>query len=192
MPVIFDQTGHATEAGDVRVYYYDPMTFVYTGWSDEFINIGVSVPGCSTTVAPPEEMKGMAPVFNGSSWQLVPDHRGSTVYATDTQQSIVVDYLGEIKTGFTPLAPATPYDKWDGTKWVLDEAAKQSADTAENTAKKSALIFDASQVIAPLKDADDGGYIDDADKPKLVAWQKYRYELTKVDPGNPAWPTKPE
>ncbi|WP_421746782.1 tail fiber assembly protein, partial [Citrobacter portucalensis] len=33
---------------------------------------------------------------------------------------------------------------------------------------------------------------DDADKPKLVAWQKYRYELTKVDPGNPAWPTKPE
>ncbi|MDM2778038.1 tail fiber assembly protein [Citrobacter sp. Cpo142] len=62
---------------------------------------------------------------------------------------------------------------------------------AEAAVKKSLLIAEASNVIAPLKDASDGGYIDDADKPRLAAWQKYRYALTKVDPANPVWPEKP-
>ncbi|EAA8256834.1 tail fiber assembly protein [Salmonella enterica subsp. enterica] len=59
-------------------------------------------------------------------------------------------------------------------------------------AKKAEMMAEASAFIAPLKDALDGGYIDDADKPKLVAWQKYRYELTKIDPAKPEWPEKPE
>lgn len=59
------------------------------------------------------------------------------------------------------------------------------------TAKKQELISEASLIIAPLKDAFDGGYIDDADKLKLIAWQKYRYALTKVDPAKPVWPEKP-
>jgi len=58
-------------------------------------------------------------------------------------------------------------------------------------AKQQALINEASSIIAPLKDALDGGYIDDEDKPRLTAWQKYRYALTKVDPAKPAWPDKP-
>ena len=58
--------------------------------------------------------------------------------------------------------------------------------------KKVALIAEATQIIAPLKDALDGDYIDEADKPRLVAWQKYRYALTKVDPAKPVWPDKPE
>lgn len=58
--------------------------------------------------------------------------------------------------------------------------------------KKTALIAYATQVIAPLKDALDGGYIDDEDKPKLTSWQKYRYSLTKVDTSNPQWPEMPE
>lgn len=59
-------------------------------------------------------------------------------------------------------------------------------------AKQQALINEAASIIAPMKDALDGDYIDDTDKPKLIEWQKYRYELTKVDPANPAWPKKPE
>lgn len=58
-------------------------------------------------------------------------------------------------------------------------------------AKKQKLLNEASQFIAPLKDALDGGYIDDEDKLKLTAWQKYRYELTKVDVAKPVWPEKP-
>lgn len=42
-----------------------------------------------------------------------------------------------------------------------------------------------------MKDALDGGYIDDADKRRLVAWQKYRYDLSKVTQENQEWPAKP-
>lgn len=62
---------------------------------------------------------------------------------------------------------------------------------AAATAKKQELLTVASHYIAPLKDALDGGYIDDVDKPKLTAWQKYRYDLTKVDAAKPVWPEKP-
>lgn len=58
-------------------------------------------------------------------------------------------------------------------------------------AKINALRAEADSVISPLKDALEGGYIDDADKPKLTAWQKYRYALTKVDLANPVWPEMP-
>lgn len=57
---------------------------------------------------------------------------------------------------------------------------------------KQNLLRLASETIAPLKDAMDGGYIDDEDLPKLTAWQKYRYALTKVDPAKPVWPPRPD
>lgn len=63
---------------------------------------------------------------------------------------------------------------------------------ADAESKKSSLISHATQVIAPLKDAMDGGYIEDEDKPKLTSWQKYRYALTRVDTSNPEWPESPE
>lgn len=62
---------------------------------------------------------------------------------------------------------------------------------ADAVSKKSSLIAYATHIIDPLKDAFDGDYIDDADKPKLTAWQKYRYALTKVDSANPVWPEMP-
>lgn len=61
-----------------------------------------------------------------------------------------------------------------------------------NSEKKTALIAEATVVISPLKDALDGGYIDESDKPLLAAWQKYRYDLTKVDPASPVWPEPPQ
>ena len=63
--------------------------------------------------------------------------------------------------------------------------------TAAATRKIATLRAEADSIIAPLKDALDGGYIDDSDKLKLTEWQKYRYALTKVDPTKPVWPTKP-
>lgn len=60
------------------------------------------------------------------------------------------------------------------------------------TTKKSILISEASAAIAPLADAKAGGYIDDEDIPRLDEWQRYRYQLTKVDTSTPQWPEKPE
>ncbi|OWF84747.1 hypothetical protein B4907_07065 [Yersinia kristensenii] len=61
--------------------------------------------------------------------------------------------------------------------------------------QKEALITKATDIIAPMRDAKDDGYIDDEDIPRLAAWQKYRYALTKVDMSNAPdieWPVAPE
>lgn len=59
-------------------------------------------------------------------------------------------------------------------------------------AKINVLRAEADSVIIPLADALAGDYIDDTDRPRLTAWQKYRYDLAKVDPEKPLWPEKPE
>ena len=191
MKPVFGEDGHATSPGEIRAYYFDHITGEYTCWSDEFINIGVSMPGCSTDIAPGEEVAGFAQVFTGQGWEEQEDHREKTVYSTSDRKSSVVDYIGPVREGFTLVAPLTQFDKWIDGKWVTDASEQNESITLSNTQQKAALILEASSYIAPLVDARDGGYIDDADVPVLAAWQKYRYALTKVDPAKPLWPERP-
>ncbi len=51
MKPVFDENGLATVPGDMRCFYYDAETSEYTGWSDEYINTGVST-ACSTGIDP--------------------------------------------------------------------------------------------------------------------------------------------
>ena len=53
---------------------------------------------------------------NGT-WVLVEDHRDKTVYNIETKESFKIDYLGEIKEGFTLLEPLQ-FSTWNGKKWV--------------------------------------------------------------------------
>lgn len=191
MKPVFGEDGHAAEAGTIRAYYFDHATGEYTGWSDEFINIGVSMPGSSTAIDPGEEAPGFALVFTGTLWEMKEDHRGEKVYSTSDRKVSVIDYIGPVREGFTLAAPLTQFDKWVDGKWVTDASEQNESLTLSNTQKKAALILEASSYIAPLVDARDGGYIDDADVPVLAAWQKYRYALTKVDPAKPVWPELP-
>ncbi|HGK4675306.1 TPA: tail fiber assembly protein [Kluyvera georgiana] len=194
MKPIFDENGLASAAGDIRCFYYDAMTGEYKGWSDEHINIGVSMPGNSTAIDPGEEVTGFVAVFSDDSWEKQPDNRGETVYSTENGRSTIVGYIGEIKDGFTAVAPSTQYDVWNGSEWVTNTDAQHAADVAAAAKQKTTLLAEASAFIAPLADAAAGGYIDDADKPTLAAWQRYRYELTKIDTSTAPdieWPPLP-
>ncbi|MBJ9210295.1 tail fiber assembly protein [Citrobacter portucalensis] len=162
-------------------YYYYSVTFVYSGWPDEFINTGVSLPGCSTTVEPPEEMNGTVVVFNGSSWELLPNHRNSTVYVTDTQQPVVVDYLEEIKTGSTALAPATPYDKWNGSEWVTDAEAQYAAAIMQAENDRQRLLKHVDAIMLDWRTELMLGEISDANRAKLSASLVYKNEVKEVD-----------
>lgn len=97
----------------------------------------------------------------------------------------------EVKEFQGVTIPGKAIDVVNGRLIWIDNAATIPDPVAIATHQKAALIAEASNTIAPLKDASDGGYIDDADKPRLIAWQKYRYDLTKVDPAKPVWPEKP-
>lgn len=191
MKPVFDEQGLATEAGNIRCFYFDGVTFEYTGWSDEYINLGVSMPGNSTTIEPGDSEDGKVWVFTNGAWSLKEDRRGEIEYSVTTLQASMVRYIGPAREGFTFIKPTTIFDTWDGVKWVTDTEAEKAAQVVENTHRKAALIAEATAMIAPLQDAKDGGYIDDEDIPVLAAWQKYRYALTKVDPANPAWPERP-
>ncbi|HEE0140369.1 TPA: tail fiber assembly protein [Citrobacter youngae] len=196
MTLTFDENGLATQAGEIRVYYYEPSTGEYRGWSDEYINVGVSMPGHSTTIDPGEESPGFVAVFNGTGWEQQPDNRGVTVYSTADRATTVINYIGEIRSGFTTVAPSTQYDKWDGSKWVADTDAQRKAAIADAEKQRSHLLASADKVMLDWRTELMLGEISDANKAKLSAWLAYKNEVKAVnvttDPGHVNWPAPPE
>ena len=147
MKPVFDENGLATVPGEIRCFYFDPFTYEYTGWSDEYIHLGVSMPGYSTDINPGDEVAGEVAVFTGGAWIQQEDHRGTVVYSTADGLESVVDYIGEIKSGFTQLMPVTRFDKWDGGMWVTDNTAAHAADIAAAEAQRQQLLVVAQQRI---------------------------------------------
>lgn len=123
MTLKFDKNGLATAAGQVKIFYFNQDNGEYIGSGDEYINIGVSIPGHSTTIDPVATDDKKVSVFNGVKWEQYEDHRGDVVYSVTDRTTSVVDYIGELKPGFVTNAPATPFDEWIGGEWVTDEPA---------------------------------------------------------------------
>ncbi len=144
MKPVFNENGLATVPGVVRCFYYDAKTSEYTGWNDEYINTGVSMPGCSTDVDPGDEKDGEVSVFLGNGWLRQEDHRGETAYATSDRRVVIVDYIGPLHEGFTFEAPATKFDKWDGSKWVADPEAQRAYDITAADSRQQTLISQAN------------------------------------------------
>ncbi|WP_421505298.1 tail fiber assembly protein [Erwinia rhapontici] len=181
MTDIFDKNGNAKTTSVVTVYGVTPESGEFSGAYDVRIIAGTGIPGLSTLVAPPELEQGKGVLLVGDAWELVTDNRGKKAFSCASGAESVIDYLGDIREGFTLSPPSTPYDSWDGDKWITDAAKQRTTEIAAAEAEKSRLYAMASEKITPLKDALDGGFIEESDKDVLTAWQKYRYDLTKVD-----------
>lgn len=195
MKPVFDGNGLATEAGNIRCFYYDPVTFEYTGWSDEYINFGVSMPGYSTDIDPGKEFAGQVFVFDDTTWTSRPDHRGALVYSTTDLSESVVDYIGEIKSGFTQLMPVTRFDKWDGMMWVTDNTAAHAADIAAAESQRQQLLVVAQQSITAWQTKLlMGRTLTENESNKLNIWMDYIDALEAVDVSTAPvieWPTIP-
>jgi hypothetical protein len=196
MTIQFDKDGYATSSGTVTIFNVTPDTRECFGATDEFINAGQGLPADAYLDAPPKVKKGfvICRTADGTEWEYVVDHRGETRYSTVTGVSFIVSEIGDYPAKTTDIAPTTEFDQWDGKLWVTDTEAQYIADVKNATDKKSELIGEASVVIAPLADANTGGYIDESDIPILSEWQRYRYALTKVDVSKAPdieWPLTP-
>ena len=194
MKPVFDENGMATEPGEIRCYYYDAATSEYIGWSDEYINFGVSMPGHSTDIEPGNDETGYVSVFTGSGWGKEEDHRGNTVYSTEDGEASKVDYIGPIKDGYTSTAPSTPYDKWDGEKWVTDQDAQHAADVEAAAQHKAVLLAEAKETISFWQTELQLGIISDEDKASLIAWMNYIKAVQEVDTSKAldiTWPVTP-
>ncbi|MDF8762232.1 tail fiber assembly protein, partial [Escherichia coli] len=72
-------------------------------------------------------------------------------YSTATGKPVTISQLGEYPEGTTTIAPLTPYDKWDGEKWVTDTEAQRSAAVDAAEAQRQSLIDAAMASISLLQ-----------------------------------------
>lgn len=196
MKPVFDENGLAIKAGYIRWFYYCSSTGEYTGLSDEYINIGVSMPGHSTDIEPGETGKGKVSLFTGVEWRQEEDHRGEIVYSTIDGLPLTINYIGALRVNHTNAAPTTPFDMWNGKEWVIDTAIEHAAGVAALEAEKKARIDQVNEYLNskqwPGKAAI--GRLNETEKAQYNLWLDYLDELWEVDTGNPLiikWPAQP-
>lgn len=129
-----------------------------------------------------------------TEWEYLADHRGETVWNVKTGSALEITVPGEYPADTTIYPPLTPYDKWNGERWVTDAAAQQVAGIASANTTKARLIKIASEQIQPLQDVVDLNMATEVEKSTLNEWRKYRVLLTRVDISSaPAiiWPESP-
>ncbi|WP_461212237.1 tail fiber assembly protein [Escherichia coli] len=196
--ITLDENGFATEAGFITVYNYNGETREYIGSSVEYLPFGVGVPAHSCVDAPGNKKDGFAIRRNAdlTGWELVPDHRGETVYSTDTGNHVTVSQLGEYPEATTPTAPSTPYDKWDGEKWVTDTEAQHGAAVDAAEAQRQSLIDAAMSSISLIQlKLQAGRKLTQAETTRLNAVLDYIDALDATDTSTApdvVWPELPE
>ncbi|WP_316376011.1 tail fiber assembly protein [Enterobacter kobei] len=187
----------ATVAGDITVYNYDGETREYLSTSVEYLAVGVGLPANSCTDAPGESKDNfvICRTADFTAWEYVADHRGETVYSTETGDAMMVSLPGDYPEGTTPLAPSTPYDTWNGSEWVTDTEAQHAADVGAAEQQKAALLLEAQATISLWQTELQLGIISDEDKASLIAWMNYIKAVQAVDTSKApdvTWPDKPE
>lgn len=187
----------AVVAGYITVHNFDGDTLEYTGGSNEYLAVGVGIPAYSSIDAPGEKKDGFAICRTRDlhSWEYIDDHRGETVYSTETGNELKIKNLGNYPDGITVQKPSTPYDRWDGKKWVTDVNAQHSADVELAKGKKLELLSEAQKKINFWQTELLLGMISDEDKSQLTEWVKYIKAVQALDINSaPAiqWPESPE
>ncbi|CDL87333.1 hypothetical protein [Xenorhabdus cabanillasii] len=97
----------AIVAGNVTVHNYTSDSREYFSTSVEYIPLGVGLPAHSCIDAPGKSRAGYAICRTAdlSMWEYVADHRGETVYHTETGESCGVTALGDYPSHTTLDAP---------------------------------------------------------------------------------------
>ncbi|MDV0506556.1 tail fiber assembly protein [Escherichia coli] len=188
----------ATVAGDITVFNYDGETREYLSSSVEYLPFGVGVPGNSCVDAPISKRDGFAVCRTAdlTGWGYVADHRGETVYSTATGKPVTISQLGEYPEGTTTTAPSTPYDKWDGEKWVTDTEAQHSAAVEAAEAQRQSLVDAAMASISLIQlKLQAGRKLTQAENTRLNAVLDYIDAVTATDTSTAPdviWPELPE
>lgn len=180
----------------VTIYNLRSDTSEFIGKGDAFIPAFTGLPANCTTVKPPEIQSGFIAVFdeNKQKWLSIEDHRGETVFDTETGNQITITELGAYPAGTTTVAPENAWQKWNGKAWENDADAEQEALSAEAQSNKTVLLRQANDAIATLQDAVDLDMATVDEKTLLVTWKKYRVLLNRVQTENApdiVWPEVP-
>ncbi|PIJ48072.1 phage tail protein [Erwinia sp. OLTSP20] len=181
------------EAQTITIYNLRADTLEFIGASDAYIPPHTGLPANCTDIEPPESDAGKVAIFDDkkTSWSQVEDHRGKTVFDTESGSAVYISDLGPLPAGTTSIAPDGQYQKWNGKEWVKDNEAEKAAQLREMEDKKASLMQVASDEIALLQDAVDLDMATDEEKQALIDWKKYCVLLSRVDYNKPEWPEQP-
>ena len=188
----------ATEAGDITVFNYDGETREYISASTEYLAVGVGIPAYSCLDAPGTYKAGYAICRSAdfNSWEYVPDHRGEIVFSTETGESKEITAPGDYPENTTTIAPLTPYDKWDGEKWVTDTEEQHSAAVDAAEAQRQSLIDTAMASISLIQlKLQAGRKLTQAENTRLNAVLDYTDAVMATDTSTAPdviWPVPPE
>ncbi|EEZ8991247.1 TPA: tail fiber assembly protein [Escherichia coli] len=174
------------KARTIRVFNFLEDTKEFIGSGDAYIPPHTGLPANCTDIAPPEIPEGFTAMFDtaDNSWRLVEDHRGETVYSTETGNAVPISELGELPENVTFIAPDGEYQRWDGSQWVTDEEAKRDALINQAAEKKASLLKQTGEQIAILQDAVDFGEATPEEQEQLTALRKLRIKLNRIQPEN--------
>ncbi|MCW0351188.1 tail fiber assembly protein [Pantoea ananatis] len=187
----------AINSGEVSVYNYDGISREYLSTITETLAKGVGLPANSCVDAPLEKKEGMkvCRTKDLSAWEYISDHRGETVYNTETGKSFIITELGDYPSNTTSIVPASGFCKWDGEKWVEDMLLKREADKISTEKYREEILNNIDKIISDWKIELLLGDISDSDKEKLSAWMKYKASVRAVDVSTAPeviWPQEPE
>ncbi|WP_338267504.1 tail fiber assembly protein, partial [Escherichia coli] len=181
---ILGKDGYALNDGEIIVHNYDGETREYISTSTEYLAVGVGIPACSCLDAPGTHKAGYAICrsVDLNSWEYVPDHRGEVVYSTETGDTKEITVPGDYPENTTTIAPLTPYDKWDGEKWVTDTEAQHSAAVEAAEAQRQSLIDAAMASISLIQlKLQAGRQLTQAETTRLNAVLDYIDAVTATD-----------
>ncbi|MBJ9214927.1 tail fiber assembly protein [Citrobacter freundii] len=195
MMSLFDKNGNAKETHVATVSSYDAMTGEFIDTYDVRIIDGTGIPAFSTLTIAPEPEKGFAYIWNGQSWDVVPDYRGMTAYIKESGAGVTVRDIGELAETLTLIKPLTPFDKWDGMQWVTDTEAQYAAAITQAENERQRLLKHADAVMLDWRTELMLGEISDANKAKLSAWLAYKNEVKSINVttsfDHVSWPAVP-
>lgn len=190
-----NERGLAINTGWITVYHVNPTTREYQSASYEYVMQGVGLPADSYADEPqlPPVGQALRRSADGTSWEPVPDYRGQTVYSTETRQPQTVMQFGELPENTTFLAPATEFDRWDGTTWVTNLEARQLAATKSLQQELAARRATANTRITELGYAVDLAIATDEEQERLTQWKIYLVTLSRIDltTAPVVWPEAP-
>lgn len=193
----FDEQGLAVVAGWAEVYICDPVTREYVRASLDNVPFGGSVVADAYLDAPQLPTKLDIAIIRSDdekSWMHITDHRGKTAYKTETRQPMEVDFIGELPSNLTLLAPKTEFDVWNGKKWVTDTDAQKAMLVEQAEREKTQRLEEAEQNILMLERKVRLGMATDEEIELLRQWEIYSIKVSDIDTSTAPdieWPAKP-
>ena len=178
----------------IKVFNFTDITKEFIGPSDAYIAPNTGIPALCTDIAPPETKSDEVAAFIDGQWSVLSDFRGKVAYSTANQQPTQIMELGELAEGFTFIAPTSPFDEWNGKKWVKSKEKEKQHAVDEAQSQKSRQMSVSNDAISMLNDAVEIEIATDEEKELFKKWKTYRVLLSRIDTAqapNIDWPVAP-